>query len=476
MAALSCLALFIRGPELWQQIEDNEALNPATASVAVALFACGIASVAVWAYARIYATTREGKDAAIPLWVSVVLILFLFFYTSGIGVLAAWIVLDGPAVDIPETLGAGQAEKLLVRIFSLSAVLSAVVILVTTYRKQLGTEAEGREQVKHFADLFSTAVGQLSAEHPTVRLAGAQHLALLADSAPSEKYKQNCVDQLCSYLRTPHRDLAEWDGDSSPPRTGRAQDGSDRIQIRAAHEVNLTIIRLIRNHCRPKASETDSWSNLDFDMTGAVFHQADFSDSVFRGRVVFREAHFASGRTSFDRVRFEHETEEGLSADFSHAVFSCTESIFQSMVTAGGIDFSGARFVSGRHSLDRIAAESTGRNMSYLNGVKIEGGSVDFELPAGREVDLWLDGMEITGGEFFLTGKDTDPTDKRVNEGELTVKDGGALRSKGILIGGDSATVVLSPEAPVWLKKAVAQNPDGTWIPHGPANDRTNER
>ncbi|BBC29025.1 hypothetical protein SGFS_003160 [Streptomyces graminofaciens] len=66
--------------------------------------------------------------------------------------------------------------------------------------------------------------------------------------------------------------------------------------------MRLTIIRVIREHLRmPQTSAglNPSWSEYNFDFTGATFGGGDLTYSRFNGTVSFARAVFSSGEVSF---------------------------------------------------------------------------------------------------------------------------------------------------------------------------------
>ncbi|MDT0329270.1 pentapeptide repeat-containing protein [Nocardiopsis lambiniae] len=375
---------------------------------------------AVWAVLR-----KVSKGGEVPLAPAVVLAVFFFLLISFFGLFFAWVLMNRPDVDFPGTLGPKQVEMIMTRVFSVSAALSAILLLAVTYRKQKVSEkGEQREEIKHFVDLFSSAVEQLSHEHPTVRLAGAKHLALLADSAPDGKYAQHCVDQLCSYLRTPHKDLASWDRNG--PLTGFS-DPVEGAELRAAYEVDQMIIRMIRERCL-ETSEYASWSGCDFDFTGAVIHDMDLSSAVFKGRVDFRNARFVGGFVDFNKSIFVGASHEAC-IDFSNAVFSPKGVSLKEIAIKGACSFSGAVFEKGYVEISLVETDRGGdlRREIRFNQAEFSGGHVEIGFHQGGRTTVSLAQAKMTDGwlrfssEGFSEGYTVDLGQFDITEGELIV-------------------------------------------------------
>jgi uncharacterized protein YjbI with pentapeptide repeats len=196
-----------------------------------------------------------------------------------------------------------------------SAVLTGVYALRRRRHNQEDTAKPSADQSYH------TAVEQLGHDQPAVRLAGLSAIAQLADDWP--KRRQQCIDTLCEYLRTP----AE-----TPPSAGESA-------------VRATFVQTISEHLRDQSSK--SWIKQSFDFSGAAFEDADFADVTFSGRrTSFAKATFSGGRTSFARATFS-----GAVARFDQATFSGGVARFDGTTFSGRhTTFGGATF-SGWHAI-----------------------------------------------------------------------------------------------------------------------------
>jgi Pentapeptide repeats (9 copies) len=229
---------------------------------------------------------------------------------------------------------------------TLMAGLAAVLTGVYAYRKQRLSEADGaradsdqgRADGEQLTHRYSTAAEQLGHEKAAVRLAGVFAMARLADDW--SKQRQQCIDVLCAYLRMPAAD----EGDLSE------------------REVRATIIRTITAHLRKDSAI--SWSQHDFDFTGAALHDAMLRGARFSGKYTtfykarfsgeytnFVEARFSGKFTSFYKARFSGYTnfaEANFSGEytiFNDATFSGAQTIFNRATFAGAqTTFDGATF------------------------------------------------------------------------------------------------------------------------------------
>ncbi|MFI6866995.1 pentapeptide repeat-containing protein [Nocardia sp. NPDC050406] len=208
---------------------------------------------------------------------------------------------------------------------AVTAGVGGAVALVVAYRRQRDLE-RGR-----FADVFGAAAAQLGAADVAVRIAGVYAMAGVADEFSAWGRRQQCVDVLCAYLRLPYAPDA---GDNHlVSRTERREEDGAAVE-RVYHyrqndrPVRATIARVIADRLRQTA-ET-SWSDCDFDFTGAVFEDADFRFATFGGRDTrFADAVFlGTDTTSFEgarflgkRITFRGATFRGRAASFQRAVF-----------------------------------------------------------------------------------------------------------------------------------------------------------
>lgn len=142
---------------------------------------------------------------------------------------------------------------------AIAAGLAGVQALVVAYRRQRDSELDD----SRFVNRFESAAHQLGNPEPAVRIAGVQAMAGLADAWLSGR--QQCVDVLCAYLRLP---LPE----------------DDRFTA-AEGQVREAITRAIANRLTTQSKV--SWSDLDFDFTGAHIFNLDLSGSLFANDLIF---------------------------------------------------------------------------------------------------------------------------------------------------------------------------------------------
>jgi hypothetical protein len=146
------------------------------------------------------------------------------------------------------------------------------------------------QRTRTLNEWFATAAGQLGSDIPAICVAGVYAMAGLADDWKEDR--QTCVDVLCAYLRMPYEPDP---GDDAPE--------PERLGFRASREVRQTVIRVITAHLREGAAV--SWQGLNFDFTGVVFDDGDFSEAKFSGGTVnFTDAKFSSGTIDFGDAQF----------------------------------------------------------------------------------------------------------------------------------------------------------------------------
>jgi hypothetical protein len=246
--------------------------------------------------------------------------------------------LGWPRLPTAGVFDVDQLLDLLKIALSVVAGFGGVVLLAVNYRKQRVTENEHalavekaeRETVQGFNERLGTAAEQLAHESPAVRLTGVYALTGLADDWVDKR--QVCVDVLCGYLRL-----------------------QPEVMTSGEAEVRQAILRMIRD--RVGDGGEWRWWPVDFDFTGVIFDNADFSQLRFVGSVVFDRADFLGELTSFAGSEF-----------------------------AGGLSCHGTRFAADRTTFARarlagraefVGAEFAGRELSCRNW-EIDGGVVDF--------------------------------------------------------------------------------------------------
>lgn len=260
--------------------------------------------------------------------------------------MALWFGLSGAlARDWPWELSEIETTEFSVLRLVLFILAGAVGVIgvVVAYRRQQSAE-QGR-----FLERLAEASRLLGDQNPTIQAAGITALAGLAD-AEKRARRQQCVDVLCAYIRLPYfpvkeRDRREVLENVVRRRTLRTLTGpvEEERSLYRPHDRHTreSIIRAINQHLRV---ETDvSWSDLYFDFTGAVFDYGNFTNAVFNGEFIFRDARFESGDVSFKGAHFI-----GGRVDFGGAQFSGSTVTFKDAIVEDCIvNFGWASFTGG---------------------------------------------------------------------------------------------------------------------------------
>lgn len=214
---------------------------------------------------------------------------------------------------------------------------------------------------RNLRERYTTCAEQLSHDSSAIRLAGAYAIASLADdwhAFGNFSERQVCIDLLCSYLCLPYEPSGR---EQTHTKTIIRYAPSDRV-VEEHHEhrtedsqVRQSILRIIAAHLQPDART--SWSESDFDFTGAYLENAEFDGCVFRGKVQFirarfhgqlasfQKAKFHSERTSFEKAQFHSEETLFDDAQFHSKSTSFEEAQFHSEATTSfeGVQFDGGR-------------------------------------------------------------------------------------------------------------------------------------
>lgn len=278
---------------------------------------------------------------------------------------------------------------------------------------------------EHFSERFAKAAEMLGSERSATRMGGVYALAALGDEW--EENRQQCVDLLCGYMRTPIQGVNSQgvqDPASQatldippPPRTPRqllprpqnspvvtpqAIDSyrssravaAARFELARADEVAVrkAVVSSIARGARRSPQDPATWSDMTFDLSRCYLEDLDFSDcrflqkvdfngSVFGGSTNMRAAYFGqnaqfdgcifSGRAWFSGVVFAGH------AWFRAAEF-CKEAAFGRAVFQGGMLFNFTHFQELPHlrdnELGRPAAEGlTDIPIANLDGVSYGG-------------------------------------------------------------------------------------------------------
>ncbi|WP_161629638.1 pentapeptide repeat-containing protein [Saccharomonospora iraqiensis] len=203
---------------------------------------------------------------------------------------------------------------------SIVAGSGGLIALYLAYRRQRSTEetlvhqqsvsnaAEADATERRITELYTAAVEQIGSERASVRFGGLYALERLAQN--HENQRQTIVNVICAYLRMPYTPPFEsdlTDADATPE--------ADRESSLREREVRIAAQRILRTNMlvsENQASSSNTWKDIDLDLTGATLIDFDMSDTEMR-TANFNSATFV-GNALFDRVKFA-----------STANFSCAE-------------------------------------------------------------------------------------------------------------------------------------------------------
>ena len=210
---------------------------------------------------------------------------------------------------------------------SLGVFLAACFALYTAKRRHEQAEKhftyEREQKEKHFTlsnrqDRFTTIASQLADPSAAVRVAGVYAMEALinhwltyplGDSEQEKeeaKYQaQTCINVLCSYLREPYeaaeRGPAHVKTVINYEVSGRTAE--EHYERRSDdRQVRQSIVRVMASHLQ--LTTRVSWSQFDFDFTGAYLEDSDFSRCVFKGDRTFKRAQFHGTFTRFNGAQF----------------------------------------------------------------------------------------------------------------------------------------------------------------------------
>ncbi|MDI9980117.1 pentapeptide repeat-containing protein [Rhodococcus sp. IEGM 1307] len=256
-----------------------------------------------------------GKPASRSNWKAIAAVSAAMAITYGVAPLIFWVCAHDPnwadfwrsAATPYGTMTAGYA-----------AITAAAIAFQNghqqrTLDKGIADREHTAEIVRDLRARFSTATRQLGDEVVTIQQAGAYALASLADDwigRDNHQEAQVCIDVLCTYLRTHHLTTVQQQGLPHGEQYNHTQQPPDQ-------PVRDTITRIINDHTGIMGAYARSWSEFDFDLTGAHLHNIDFGTSWFKGAyIVFNQATF-TGTVNFLLTRFDAEY-----TSFEKAVFA----------------------------------------------------------------------------------------------------------------------------------------------------------
>ncbi|WNV82892.1 pentapeptide repeat-containing protein [Umezawaea sp. Da 62-37] len=187
-------------------------------------------------------------------------------------------------------------------------------------------------------------------------------MASLADGWIEQR--QMCVNVLCAYLRMEN------------------EGGLSELRVREA------ISSIIRERTQPESAQ--SWSDLNFDISGAFLSDLDFSGCLFAGTLVnFSRAHFSGILTSFEGASFKSER-----TIFSECIFDAkTTRLNYCSIFSREIWFERVEF-TGRAWLDYL---STSGEIISFSGSKITGDRFSLAGASFSSKEIVFDGVEFAG-------------------------------------------------------------------------------
>ncbi|TFD48552.1 hypothetical protein E3T46_15060 [Cryobacterium sp. Hh11] len=208
---------------------------------------------------------------------------------------------------------------------------------------------------REYRTRYEVAAKQIGDNAAVVRLAGVFALGQLASDWPDRLARQSCVDVLCAYLRIPVRGRVATVADAT-----FVEGTMVMVEDEPDKEVRMSIQRLIINHFK-RDGEDVHWGDVDIDLTGATLVNADFSGSIFPGRVKLDRVRF-SGDATFQGAKFNKQV------SFDEAVFT-RNSMFGSVTFLEGASFRKVRFKGLNMASARFGAHSR------FGGVEVDGGA-----------------------------------------------------------------------------------------------------
>lgn len=322
--------------------------------------------------------------------------LFLVFYAFAF---QATDFLSAPG----SSLNSGSAAGLRVPPITVAAGLFGGVLFVafTVLKYRSHVQADERLAIEqhgatlrtseHFSERFAQAAEMLGSERAATRMGGAYALAALADEW--KENRQQCVDLMCGYLRTPIQSVtSQRPGEAAvpkidlppPPKTprqllprpqhspvvhpsvidsyraSRADAAARYVEGAGADEIAVrkAMVSSIARGTRRSAADLSSWSNMTFDLSKCYLEDLDFSDcrflqkvdfngTIFSGTTNMRAAYFAQN-AQFDGCIFTGRTWFSGAVFAGHAWFRaaefCKEAAFGRVTFQSGMLFNFVHF------------------------------------------------------------------------------------------------------------------------------------
>ena len=281
------------------------------------------------------------------------------------------------------------------------------------------TNAEKAHNLADIQELrrrFVTTTAQFADPSPEVRLAGVYALEALTDDwidRGNHTDAQTCINYLCGYLTRPYTPPTQ---DPHLRQTVVSPDIGTAVQRTYIHphddlNVRQAITRTIARHLQP--DNHHSWSNYNYDLTGTYFHNADFTNCVFRGIIEFAEAHFDGQDTSFAHTEFHGPIASFRRARFYGDQTSFVQAQFHSPLTSFHfVDFYSSRTLFGESEFHgkrtnfyraRFHSGWTSFLKAQFNGVVTFSAAQFDGATSFRNAEFYGDRTEFIGSRF--TGK-----------------------------------------------------------------------
>ncbi|MGO4253023.1 pentapeptide repeat-containing protein [Paenarthrobacter nicotinovorans] len=298
-------------------------------------------------------------------------------------------------------------------------------------RLQIERRASALSSVEHFSERFAKAADMLGSDKVATRMGGAYALAALTDEWAENR--QQCIDLLCGYLRTPIsysleasdqiRNVASPLGippsmKPGPDETSQAESkvvDSYRKRMhnlgreaskhaRAEFAVRGAILSSISRGTSRQIDDPQSWSDCSFDLSGSYLPALDFSGSkfletinfntsIFCGTVNLRNAYFAKN-AQFDGCLFTTHAWFAGASFAGNAWFRAAD--FQAEAAFGrtnffkGIFFSHAVFSTPPHfRQNNLGGSEPVSNMSIANFSSTKFGDALTACPDSELSQLW---------------------------------------------------------------------------------------
>ncbi|ACL39067.1 hypothetical protein Achl_1073 [Pseudarthrobacter chlorophenolicus A6] len=307
--------------------------------------------------------------------------LFLIFFALAFGSSEFLASPSSPDIKAQESSGATPAAGLRIAPITVAAGLFGGVLFIAftvlKYRSHVQADEKLRieqrasqlETADHFSGRFAQAAEMMGSERAATRMGGVYALAALADEW--EENRQQCVDLLCGYLRTPMqrslptsssqqasaqkielpppasipRFMVPEPAEQSTPTLGLVQkyrqaraDLASQYKRAAVDELAIrrAVLSSIARGTKRPLEDKSSWSKMSFDFGECFLPSVDLADCQFLERVNFNAVTFISS-VDMRRAHFAQQ------AQFTGCYFN-HNATFTGVTFAKGVSFRAAQF------------------------------------------------------------------------------------------------------------------------------------